>query len=180
MADMLTLRHLGPAQIDQAYPIVQSVCPDLDVEAWRRFAKSIGEHAGDQAGILTVQYQGYIHGLFSYCVEPHLVHMRALLVDNFMVVDLFNPGAVAEALLRAMDDLARRLGCRAVHTFLPDRSRRPEGHPPWLVERFRNHGHRVESIAFCKRLPEGGNGAEHADGDDVTLAGGALTGIKLR
>jgi len=180
MPDMLTLRHLGPAQVDQAYPIVQSMCPDLDVEAWRLFAKSIGEHAEDQAGIMTVQYQGYIHGLFSYCVEPHLVHQRVLLVDNVMVVDLFNPRAVADALLRAMDELADRLGCRAIHSFLPRNAHRAEGQPHWLVERFCSHGHHLESAALCKRLPERGHGTERGDANGASAPESALTGLRLR
>ncbi len=152
MPDLLTPLQLGPKQIDQAFPIVQSLMPGLSVEDWRYFAARITEYRDDLAGIMTVQSQGYIHGLFSYKAEPHLAHGRVLMVDNFIVLDLFNPAAVAEALLRAMDELALRLDCKATHTMLPDGPHAMADYRHWLLGRFRTQGHQMESVALCKRL----------------------------
>jgi hypothetical protein len=159
MPELFTPRHLGPNQIDQAYPIVQSIVPGLKVDDWRMFARRVHDLSADVAGIMTVQSKGYIHGLFSYTVEPHLQHRRVLSVNNVVVVDLFDPGAVAEALLEAMEALALDLDCRAIHTMLPNGPHSPPNYRRWLLNQFRVQGHEVESLALCKRF-----GGEHGGG----------------
>lgn len=177
MDDGFIAKPLGRRQIDQAYPLVCAMAPGLGVDQWRAFAAAVLDSAtlgsstegaaGDGAaregrlpasrGIMTVQNaQGYLHGLFSYTAEPHLLHGQTLCVDNFVVLDLFDVAGVAEALLRAMEGLARRLGCAAIHTTLPDRFARPDSlqgsrRDP-IPECFRTEGHRQETIRFCKDL----------------------------
>lgn len=168
MDDGFIAKPLGRRQIDQAYPLVCALAPGLGVDQWRAFAAAVldsatlggspegaaGEGAAPAGrGIMTVQNaQGYLHGLFSYTAEPHLLHGRTLCVDNFVVLDLFDVAGVAEALLRAMEGLARRLGCAAIHTTLPDRlaQRGPRRDP--IPDCFRTEGHRQETIRFCKDL----------------------------
>ncbi|WP_042442343.1 hypothetical protein [Azospirillum sp. B510] len=163
MDDGFIAKPLGRRQIDQAYPLVCAIAPGLGVDQWRAFAAALlggatGSDAGRDGvpahkGIMTVQNaQGYLHGLFSYAAEPHLRHGRTLCVDNFVVLDLFDVAGIAETLLRAMEGLARRLGCAAIHTSLPDRhlpqgSRRDPIPGCFLIE-----GHRQETIRFCKDL----------------------------
>ncbi|CAO3351868.1 hypothetical protein [Azospirillum melinis] len=177
MDDGFIAKPLGRRQIDQAYPLVCAMAPGLGVDQWRAFAAAVLDSAtlGDSAegaagdgaagkgrppasrGIMTVQNtQGYLHGLFSYTAEPHLLHGRTLCVDNFVVLDLFDVAGVAEALLQAMEGLARRLGCAAIHTTLPDRFARSDslqgsGRDP-IPDCFRIEGHRQETIRFCKDL----------------------------
>jgi len=173
MSDLFSLLPLGPKQIDQAYPIVQSILPDLDVNVWREFAEQVGARPEDQAGIITVQNQGYIHGLFSYAVEPHLIHDRLLLIDNFFVLDLFNPGAVAEALLDAVDKLAARLGCRGIHTALPKPVEEIAEPQDWILHRFRAYGHVIENITLCKEFPKAEPTEPAQPGSGGTSQGGA-------
>ena len=154
MPDLFTHKRLGLQQIDQAFPIVQSVMTGLSVDDWRDFARRFAAYPDGDAGIMTVQYQGYIHGLFSYTIEPHLIHDRVLMVDNFIVLDLFNPRAVAIALLEAMDGLCRTLCCGAAHTMLPSGPQMTAEYRRWLLAQFRRHGHEVESLALCKRVAE--------------------------
>lgn len=154
MSDLFSLLPLGPKQIDQAYPIVQSIVPDLDVSVWRDFAEQIAARPRDQAGIITVQSQGYIHGLFSYVIEPHLIHERILLVDNLFVLDLFNPGAVAEGLLDAVDDLAEQHHCRVIHTSVPKRPSDARDQGDWILSLFKARGHCLENMTLCKRLAQ--------------------------
>ncbi|NBC32415.1 MAG: hypothetical protein GVY13_07040 [Alphaproteobacteria bacterium] len=179
MSDLFSLLPLGPKQIDQAYPIVQSIMPDLDVNVWREFAEQVGARPEDQAGIITVQNQGYIHGLFSYAVEPHLIHERLLLIDNFFVLDLFNPGAVANALIDAIDGLAARLCCRAIQTALPKPASEAAAPQDWVLDHFRRRGHVLENMTLCKELPKsaasrnrhpGNGGADQGSGSVVTMA----------
>lgn len=172
MDDGFIAKPLGRRQIDQAYPLVCAMAPGLGVDQWRAFAAAVLDSAtlgsspdggaGEgrlpaSRGIMTVQNaQGYLHGLFSYTAEPHLLHGRTLCVDNFVVLDLFDVAGVAEALLRAMEGLARRLGCAAIHTTLPDRptrsgARHGSRRDP-IPDCFRTEGHRQETIRFCKDL----------------------------
>lgn len=165
MPELLTPLRLGPKQVDQAFPIVQSLMPRLSIDDWRDFATRLGQEPSDRAGIMTVQSQGYIHGLFSYTVAPHLVHRQVLSVDNIVVVDLFTPGAVAEALLRALDQLAAELNCRIVQSVLPEGSRSGQDYRDWLVSRLYSHGHRAKAVALRKCLADAA--PEASWGDDA-------------
>src|SRR3954470_22641826 len=122
MHDTYVAKPLIRRQIDQAFPVVQTIAPDLDVERWRDFAAAVlavqelefesgstgrMEAAPHPRGIMTVQNaRGYIHGLFSYTVEEHLRHGRVLAAENFIVLDLFDmagaPGEVVDAISRVV------------------------------------------------------------------------------
>lgn len=152
-------------QVDQAFPLVQSILPDITIDVWRRYAASMLDRSFADRGIMTVQALGYIHGLFSFRVEDSLQHGRSLLVDNFTVLDLFTPAAPAIALLRAMDDLAEALDCRAIHTYLPNGERLAPDYRGWILRQFRDRGHHVESVALCK-ASSGGGWDDHSDGHE--------------
>lgn len=168
MDDSFIAKPLGRRQIDQAYPLVCAIAPGLGVGQWRAFAAALLDSAtvGGNAkngggndglpaarGIMTVQNaQGYMHGLFSYTVEVQLLHGRTLCVDNFVVLDLFDVAGPAETLLQAMEGLARRLGCAAIHTTLPDRYMQRDTRRNPIPDCFRTEGHRQETVRFCKDL----------------------------
>ncbi|PWC33648.1 hypothetical protein TSO352_24885 [Azospirillum sp. TSO35-2] len=156
MDDSFIAKPLGRRQIDQAYPLVRAIAPGLTVEQWRAFAAAVLDDGGApaaRAGIMTIQNaQGYLHGLFSYAIEPDLRHGRVMNVDNFVVLDLFDTVGVAGALLRAMDGLARRLGCAAIHTILPERHLAATSPNNPIPDCFQTEGHRRETIRFCKDL----------------------------
>ncbi|WP_448203693.1 hypothetical protein [Azospirillum sp. sgz302134] len=170
MDDSFIAKPLGQRQIDQAYPLVRAIAPDLAVEQWRAFAAALIGSVDTPApsadtmpadtkptGIMTVQNaRGYLHGLFSYAIEEHLRHGRILAVENFVVLDLFDATGPAEALLHAMDVLARGLGCTAIHTTLPEGLAGRAGSQNSLLSCFRNEGHRMETLRLCKPL-EGAN-----------------------
>lgn len=181
MSDLFSLLPLGPKQIDQAYPVVQSIIPDLDVSVWRDFAEQIGARPEDQAGIITVQNKGYIHGLFSYAIEPHLLHGRLLLIDNVFVLDLFNPRAVAEALLDAVDGLAARLTCGAIQTTLPRLGEAgTKDRRDWLFEQFQTRGHVIENTVLCKRLGQGGRADGRRQGGERQPEGSTVVTMAVR
>ncbi len=150
MPDRFTPLPLAMRQVDQAFPLVQSILPDITVDVWRRYAAALLDRAVTDRGIMTVQALGYIHGLFSFRVEDNLQHGRSLLVDNFSVLDLFTPTAAATALVRSMDELAVTLDCRAIHTYLPNSERLAPDYRRWMLRQFRDHGHHVESVTLCK------------------------------
>ena len=167
MHDTYVAKPLARRQIDQAFPVVQTIAPDLDVERWRDFAAAVlavpeletgghspsGKNRTRSRGIMTVQNaRGYIHGLFSYAVENHLRHGRVLAVENFIVLDLFDLAGAADALLGAMDRIADDLGCAAIHTNLPDDYSSLPEYCNWLLNSFREAGHAVETLRLCKLM----------------------------
>lgn len=181
MDDCYVAKPLASRQIDQAYPVVRAFAPDVGVERWRAFANAMladsarrraGRRGGTGeedtvalAGIMTVQSKrGYIHGLFSYGVDEHLRHGRILQVENFVVLDLFDPAAAAAVLLRAMDQLARGFSCGAIHTNLPDRMRDGGDLPSSILNYFRTEGHAVDTLRLCKAL-DGANDNAVAAGE---------------
>src|SRR3954462_15845901 len=181
MHDTYVAKPLIRRQIDQAFPVVQTIAPDLDVERWRDFAaavlavqelefevRSTGrlEAAPHPRGIMTVQNaRGYIHGLFSYTVEEHLRHGRVLAAENFIVLDLFDMAGAADELLNAMDSVAEGLGCTAIHTNLPDDYSSLPDYCNWLLTCFREARHAVETLRLCKPV-----GAAPPGGETHTIA----------
>ncbi|WP_181449429.1 hypothetical protein [Azospirillum thermophilum] len=174
MDESFIAKPLGRRQIDQAYPLICAISPGLAVERWRAFAAALLDRNGQSAlpaGIMTVQNaNGYIHGLFSYAVEEDLRHGPALVVDNFVVMDLFDLGGAAEVLLRAMEALAARLGCTAIHTNLPEAYAILTGAENPVMACFRGQGHRMETMRLCKPLG-GANDNGSRDGDAAGCAG---------
>lgn len=160
MDDGFIAKPLGKRQIDQAFPVVRAIHPDLGVERWRAFAAAMLDQTQGAAGprmprrgIMTVQNErGYIHGLFSYATEENLHHGRILAVDNFIVHDLFNLPGAAAALLRAMDGIARGLGCTAIHTNLPQAYSTSVNYCNPVLNCFREEGHALETLRLCKPL----------------------------
>jgi hypothetical protein len=170
MHDTYVAKPLIRRQIDQAFPVVQTIAPDLDVDRWRDFAAAVlsgreleseDEPTGRRGeggmphprGIMTVQNaRGYIHGLFSYTAEEHLRHGRVLTVENFIVLDLFDMAGAADELLNAMDDVAEALGCAAIHTNLPDDYSSLPDYCNWVLSCFRDAGHAVGTLRLSKRM----------------------------
>lgn len=149
-------RPLTKRQIDQAFPLIRTIAPGLPVERWRAFAaRRVGRPGPSVAarGIMTVQNgHGYIHGLFSHTVDEHLHHGRVLQVDTVVVLDLFDAAGVAAALIRAMESVARALGCDAIHTSLPDAAVAVIGSADAMFGCFRDEGHRIEARRLCKAI----------------------------
>ncbi|HEY0833176.1 MAG TPA: hypothetical protein VGE72_04620 [Azospirillum sp.] len=156
MDEGFTAKPLGLRQIDQAYPLVRTIAPDLEVERWRGFATALtglSRASGAPGGIMTAQNErGYIHGLFSYSVRADLHYGQVLAVDNFIVLDLFNPAGAASVLLKAMEDVARAHHCAAIHTALPERCAGPPDERHSMLGFFRDGGHKVVSPRLCKVL----------------------------
>ena len=145
---------LRPQQVDQAFPLVSTIAPELGREQWSAFARGMLDATGDPPrGIVSLQNRrGYITGLFTWAVEPHLRHGRTLTVANFVVLDLFNPDAAADQLIREMETIARLNGCTAIHTELPEAYSNLAESAHLVLSRFRDEGHLLGTLHFCKEL----------------------------
>jgi hypothetical protein len=151
MPEAFSARRLGPKQVDQAYPILQSVMPELELADWRAYAGAIIDRPEDEGGIVAIYGQGYIHGLFSYGVRPQLACHKVLIVETIIVLDLVNTAGVATALLKAVDDLAGRLGAEAIHALVPSGRAQTSDYADWLAGQFCAAGYRCEAAALCKK-----------------------------
>ena len=154
MPERFEARLLSEEQVDQAFPIVQSAIAGITMESWRRFAGATVSADRRASGIMTAQCRSYIHGLFSYRVAPSLRHRRQLLVENFIVLDLFNPSGAAAALIGAMDELADDLGCDSIRTTVPNSLRQASDYRRWLLGHFQECGHHEDSMMLCKHIAE--------------------------
>lgn len=149
----LTTRTLTAENVPQAFPLIQTSFPEITLEDWQRFAETVlNPETRPKGGFLTVHCeQGYMAGLCNYRVEPDLLHGQTLAVDLFVAYDLFDRETIATALVEALESVARSLHCRALHTQLTERGR--NGLKNGLIDMLTRHGHEVETIRFCKRLP---------------------------
>lgn len=138
----------------QAYPLLQATKTQLTLEEWTDFvnrytAESL-EYGGTtpyaRRGIIALTNEhGYLNGIFSYEVKEDLHHRHVLHVDNVVVIDILRRHRAAEALLRAIKDVARRHDCTALHAALDDSA-------PWLKGFFEQLGFGVEKIRYCRPL----------------------------
>lgn len=133
-------------QVDQAWPLVQSVFPGVSLDRWRVYARplatgllagsmkgviGIASHPGgdgptliadrlNDRGLIALQSRGYIHGVFHYRVTESLVHGRTLQVDDIALLTPFSRKEAERALCTAICEAADRLNCLATHTLVPE------------------------------------------------------------
>lgn len=147
---------LARTRIDQAFPIVQSVLPRMNIDSWRRYADRLIaaelRNGRPTTGILAADANGYLYGLCSFRLETSLQHGEVLVVDDFMVSDLVHQRSVAASLLAGIDGLARQRGCTAIHTALPAEDASPLDCRRWLVEELRGQGHHLDMVVMCKEV----------------------------
>lgn len=98
-------------RIDQAFPLVQADDATATLEEWRRLAGSALSAAEDSAGIVTVQFRGYLNGLFLYRIDDDFDDGRVLTIDMIRVLDIIDPAKVNRVLRQAMSATAERFGC---------------------------------------------------------------------
>lgn len=150
MFDGFEPQALGRDQIDQAYPIVQSACPGVGVDDWRRFASAM---TGDgPRGIMTVQHQGYIHGLYAHRVDADVQHDRVLVINPLIIMAMVHRARILDAMARTIEAQAAEFGCNAVQTVVRGGEDSDEEHHEDVFDRLRHHGHVVEGFSLCKKL----------------------------
>jgi hypothetical protein len=149
------IKTLTPDRVDQAFPLIQAVAPNITLEAWRRFAAPLVPQPGQvgpaAGGILFAEDErGYMAGMVAYRIQHDLEHGPILVAEHFVAFDFFERDKIAEALARALEGLAAGHRCAAVHTVLPEgaeRSRRE-----WLIDMLKLRGHRPHCFALRKAM----------------------------
>lgn len=146
---------LCETEVDQAFPLMQTICPAVDLEAWRRFAEQrLTRGADNGTGILIVRNeQDCIVAIAAFQLSHDLIHGRILLADHFGALDIVDQDNVARALEAGLEKIARRHGCTAVHTNVAASGKK--GHDDWLCSVLFERGHHVEGFQMCKLVPTG-------------------------
>lgn len=98
-------------RIDQAFPLVQADNAASTLEEWRRLATEALAPPEDTGGIVTVQFRGYLNGLFVYRVDDDFDDGRVLSIDMIRVLDIIDPAKVNRVLRQAIAATAERFGC---------------------------------------------------------------------
>mgnify|MGYP001828817501 FL=1 len=151
MSETLAAVPLDLSRVSQAYPVVHTLMPSLDLDAWRRFAGRLIRSSSPAAGVMTAQQGGYIRGLFCHWQQPSLKHGELLVVENFSVLDMFDPRRAADVLVEAMEQIAALVECKAIHTALPHLLQ-PVSASARHREPFQSRGHEVAGTVMCKTL----------------------------
>jgi hypothetical protein len=146
MSSFVTTSRLQPGQIALAYPLARCLIPTLEPAEWERLAKPlVGTGDAEDRGILAARNAaGYLCGLCFYAVDRGAAGAR-LLADHFVAFDVTDRAPVAAALLEAVDAVAARLGCAAIHTSIAASQEK-------LLDRFRRSGYAPQSVLLCKSL----------------------------
>jgi hypothetical protein len=149
MARQFITKSLSPELIDQAFTVARSGDFGLTLDSWRRYALGLMKHGPKAGGVLIVENRrGTIQAVCSYRIEASLGGGPICSVDHLVALDLVDSGAVTTALLKALEDLARRQSAVALRLDLPYGARATEV----LLKRLAEHGHRIECIRLLKPL----------------------------
>jgi len=146
---------LAQNEVDQAFPLVRTLCPETDLEAWRRFAgQRLSQGSDHGTGILIVRNEQHcIVAVAAFMTSHDLVHGPVLFADHFCALDIVDQGNVARALENGMEKIARRHGCTAIHTNIASSGKQSDD--GWLCSILYERGHRVEGLHMCKLIPAG-------------------------
>jgi hypothetical protein len=108
------------SQIDQAFAMLDLTGPSMSLAAWRHYAEPRLRADPSTAGILSVQCErAYIYGLLGY-ETVRLGGEQTMAVDLFEAIDPISDGAITRPLIAAVESMATRSGCSAVHFDLPN------------------------------------------------------------
>ena len=149
---------LKAGKTDQAYGLVRLAAPQISLEAWRDFAHSlISPSETPGSGVLTVEdARGFVHGLVGYVIDHDLEHGQTLMAKNFIALSSTEKGKkkIAFMLIRAMEELARDTGCKAIRTIVHE----PEAalRDAWIIEILKGAGHHTEARRFIKAVDSTG------------------------
>ncbi len=145
MSDFAITR-LPPNDARLAYPLVRLVDPSVELAAWLAFARAA---RGKRRGIIVATRLGrpYPSGMFHYCFTRDLTLGRVVTADYFVALDILDPRPLANAMVAALEALARGLACDAVRSVVRDRT-------SLLADCLLANGHAPEASVYVKTLSQ--------------------------
>jgi hypothetical protein len=114
----LVTRPLTAEMAAQAYPLVRELSGAGSLSEWLAFAR---EHLakGEEGGVIVCERGSYIRGLFGWETDKGVGGQRQLVVRHFSVPSVLPSRDVIDALLDAIDVLAKKLACQEIHLDMP-------------------------------------------------------------
>ena len=147
MPDLRTLL-LDESQLAQAYPLVRSAAR-VGPEQWKKFARELIASGG---GVLAVQADdACLHGIAAFRQVGTLRHALTLQVEVLAAFELSRLAPVRKALCAALEELARRKGCRNI-LFMVGADATAGGRSG-LHASLEARGARLETVSLVQRLP---------------------------
>ncbi len=151
----LKIQALESERVAQCFPLVHLTAPNMTAGEWQDFAAGhMAQGHPEPNGILVAEkLGGCILGLAVYCFDRDPLQGRTLLVKNLIAHDYFASGRrqVEQALISAIETLARLKDCRALHVIMPAAS--VELFPSGLHDALESEGHKLSGLSYCKPLP---------------------------
>lgn len=152
----LTIQPLSLSQSRAAYPLIREVVPTLDFKAWSRFVRrTANPRVANRSGIMValIDSRPYPLGLVAYKKDEDLRYGQVLTAEHFVAFDLLDRQPIASALITAMEEMGRQLGCDTIRWNLDHEA---AGVVPTLL----SVGHRLGGTVLYK--PVGGDEAHAA------------------
>lgn len=121
MSRTFIVEPLRQHEIDLVYPIIRAAAPEIGREEWMaRATPLVRADEAKQRGIIGLKEgNGYFCGLFTYLTMDTLSNGRILLAENLIAQELIGSGSTEKQLLRATEDLAKKLQCQFMRASLP-------------------------------------------------------------
>lgn len=112
-----SLRPLTLDAAAKAWPLVRSVDDAVSLSQWQQFVKRSHDSA-EAAGVMAVEREGYIRGMFVWRLESDMANRRILQIDLFTISDALLRHSATEALLDGLQALAHKLDAHSIKTSL--------------------------------------------------------------
>lgn len=144
------VRLLGAAEVRMALPIAQLLYPALTEESWVSYANGLGSGTPPPRWVLVAcNSAGYLHGLCTLSDGFDLRSGRILLVDDLIVANFLDTKSVAHALLKAVEEMARKGDYSAVRVSLADGN---FPHRQAVADTLNSEGHVRTTAGYSKPL----------------------------
>lgn len=154
----LTIKTLESDDAARAFPLIQAHDHRCTLDQWQRYATALTHPDTAPAGmvpggtIVAADTLGYIHGLFTYRVTPHLIAGRSLQIEHFVPFEGLTTRGVANILLLEVEPLARRLSCHSVAIDVPAHAL-PVAEPKHpALPLLDATGHRIDTARLVRSL----------------------------
>lgn len=143
-----SIKHLVADRAIRAYPLARDILGCESVEDWIAFAAPLtkpvtGDHP--EQGIIVIERNDYIRGMFSYLVRQGLRGNRLLDVQNFAVLEMTGEERLTEELIKGAERIAQNLQCDSLFITVPKKS-------SWTIRQLEHRGHAIESYCFSGQI----------------------------
>jgi GNAT superfamily N-acetyltransferase len=137
--------ELGDNSIEQAYPAMKELRPHLSDAA--DFAERVRRQRAEGYRLVgSLDAGGSVVAVAGFRCGQNLALGRYLYVDDLVALPAARRQGHASALLRWLDDEARRLDCAVIH--LDSATHRHDAH-----RRYLSSGYIIPALHFAKALP---------------------------